>query len=116
MPHQPFDIFQPFPQRGNVDRENVQAVKQVASELSAAGHLREVSMGGCDDADIDLHGPCTAETLELVLLENAKQLRLQFERNVPDLIQEQRAAVCAFEPSEAGADGAGKRAALMSEQ
>ena len=41
-----------------------------------------------------------AQPLEFLLLQNTQQLRLQFERNIADLIQEQRAAIRRFETAQ----------------
>ena len=46
-----------------------------------------------------------AEPLELALLEDAQELRLQVERELADLVQEERAAVGELEPP----DLAGRR-------
>ena len=69
-----------------------------------------------DDADVGTFRPRAPETLELVLLQDAQQLRLELERNVADLVEEERAAVGELEPPDLLRDRAGERAALVPEE
>src|SRR5690606_34676360 len=50
------------------------------------------------------------------LLKHAQQLDLHVEAHVPDLVEEQRAAVGELEAAGAGADGTGEGAFLVTEQ
>jgi hypothetical protein len=53
-------------------------------------------------------GAGAAQALELLLLQDAQELGLEFERDVADLVEEDRAAVRQFEAAEALGDGAGE--------
>ena len=53
-----------------------------------------------------LDGAVAAQPLELPLLQNAQQLGLQLQRNIADLVQEQRAVVRQFEAPDLLRDGA----------
>ncbi len=57
-----------------------------------------------------------AEALELALLQDAQQLRLQFERDLANLIEEDGALVGELEAADALRDGAGEGAALVPEK
>src|SRR5262249_5141577 len=57
-----------------------------------------------------------ADALEHLLLEDAQQLGLQLERQVADLVEEERAAVRELETPDALGDGARERAALVPEE
>src|SRR5262249_56809617 len=57
-----------------------------------------------------------ADALERLLLEDAQQLGLQLERQVADLVEEERAAVRELEAPDALGDGARERAALVPEE
>ena len=50
-------------------------------------------MGGADHPHVDLDLLAAAEALDHPLLQEAQQLGLQAERQVADLVEEQRAAV-----------------------
>ena len=65
----------------------------------------QVAVGGGDDAHVDRDGSCAAEPAHHARLERAQQLRLQLERQLADLVEEERAAVGALE----GAGDAGDR-------
>src|SRR5436190_1392297 len=57
-----------------------------------------------------------ADSSHLVSLEHAQELGLQLERQLADLVEEQRAAIGLFDPSDPSAVRAGERAALMPEE
>ena len=56
------------------------------------------------------------DALELAFLQDPQQLGLQFQRQIADLVEEQRPAVRQLEPALPRRDGAGERAALVAEQ
>ena len=68
------------------------------------------------DPHVDLERRRAADPLELALLEDAQQLRLDRERQLADLVEEQRAAVGPLEAARPLAVGAGEGAALVAEQ
>src|SRR5208337_3542483 len=64
----------------------------------------------------DFFGPSAAQPLELTFLQSSQQFRLDFDGNVPDFVQEERALVGQFEPANFLGDRARKRTALMAKQ
>ena len=50
-------------------------------------------MRGGDDADVDVDRLRLADAAHLAAIEHAQQLRLEVERELADLVEEQRAAV-----------------------
>src|ERR1700758_958223 len=73
-------------------------------------------MCGADHAHIAANRVRTAQTLELLLLHDAKQLRLQLQGKVADFVQEQSTSVRPLEPSNTARDRASVGATLMTEQ
>src|SRR5439155_733464 len=67
-------------------------------------------------ADIVLPPIVFREPRQLAVFENTEQLRLNRKLQLPDLVEEQGSVSCCLEGALAKAVGAGKRAALMSEQ
>src|SRR4029453_9462092 len=63
-----------------------------------------------------LPGAGAAHRLELALLQHAEQLPLQLERELPHLVEEDRAAVGEGESPVAPGGGAGEGAALVPEE
>ena len=78
--------------------------------------MREVAIGGGDQAGVGANGARTAEALELALLQDAQQFGLQLERDFAHLVEEDGAAVGEFEAPDALRDGAGEGALLVAEQ
>jgi hypothetical protein len=101
---------------GNLDRDHVQAVEQIFLEPLFSDHLPQVAVGGGDDADVNLFGPLRAERLELALLQDTQQLRLQRRAHGADLVEEDGAAVSERELAFLGRRGARERAANVAEE
>src|SRR5437870_4277509 len=116
MIYQQWDIFRAFPQGWNVNRKNIQAVKQIFAKFLLLNHLSEVAIGGCDQVGIGVNSPCASQPLEFSLLEHAQQLGLKLQRNVADLIQKYRSAIGQLKAADALRDSAGKSAFLVPEE
>src|SRR5271155_5399564 len=69
-----------------------------------------------DDANIDLQVTRIAETADRVLLQNAKELDLQAQRELADFVEKESAAVRLFEEATPVASGVGKRTLLVPEK
>ena len=109
-------VLEALAQRRHPDREHVEAVVEVLAELAVLDQLDHVAVGGGDQAEVDLHRPLGADGIDLALLQRAQQLDLRVERQLADLVEEQRAAVGLLELADAPVDGAGERALLVAEQ
>ena len=62
--------------------------------------LLEIAVRRGDDAHVDLDRLAAADPLELALLQDAQQLDLHVQRELADLVEEQRAAVGQLEPAQ----------------
>src|SRR5207302_1749368 len=69
-----------------------------------------------DDPDVGPDCVRAPDALERLLLEHAQELRLEVERQVADLVQEERAVVRELEAPDPSRDGTGERAPLVAEQ
>ena len=78
---------------GSVNRKHVQPVVKIGAEFPLLHHLSQVLIGRRDDPHVDLKGVAAAQALELLFLKGAEKFRLQFQREIADLIQKQSAAV-----------------------
>ena len=90
---EPGHIISSFAQGRHVDRENTQPIVQVLAELSFLYRGEQIAVGRGDHAHVDFAGLRAADRLELALLQHAQQLALQVERQLADLVEEERAAV-----------------------
>ncbi len=98
------------------DREDAQAVVQVAAEFSGVHHLRQVPVGRGDDPHVRPDRLVPADPLKPTILQHPEHLRLGQRRHVADLVEEQRPAVALLEDADPLAIGAGERPLLMAEQ
>ena len=73
-------------------------------------------MGGGDDADVDAIGRRAAQPLDLPFLEHAQQLDLHVQRQVADLVEEDRRVVGELEAADLPRQRAGEGAFLAAEQ
>ena len=78
--------------------------------------LRQVAVGGGDDAHVDLDRALGADRVDLAFLQGAQQLDLHVQRQLADLVQEQGAAVGLLELAQVLVGGAGEAALLVAEQ
>src|SRR5438034_8727829 len=99
-----------------MDGEDVQAVVEVFAEALLLDQASEVAVRRGDQADVDLDRPGAADTLELLLLEDPEELRLEVERDLADLVEEERAAMGHLEAPDLLRDGSGERAPLVAEE
>ncbi len=110
------DVFPAFPERRQIHWNNVQTVEEILPESLFPYHLVEVGTGSRDDPYIDLDRRAAADSFELALLKDTEQLHLQRGRHIPDLIEEQRAAVGLLETTDTGLYRAGEGAFDVSEE
>src|SRR4029077_3203553 len=73
-------------------------------------------MCGADQAHIGVNRGSAAQTLKLSFLHDAKKLGLQLQREVADLVQEQRTSVSSPEPPNTAGDRPGVCTTLVPEQ
>jgi hypothetical protein len=93
MAHQDGNVGGAVAQRRRKDRKNLEAVKEVAAEFLFRDHFGQIAIGGGDEAHVDGDGPRAAQALDLALLQSAQQFRLQVERQLAHLVEEERALV-----------------------
>ncbi len=84
------DVLAPLAQRGEVHAEDVQAVVEVRAERARRHRLRQVPVGGGDEADVGPARRGAPHALVLVLLEHPEELGLDTGRQLADLVQEER--------------------------
>ena len=87
------NVLVPLAQRRQLHGDDVQAVEEILAELPLLHHLAQLDVRRGDDPDVDLDRLDAAEAHELALLDHAQQLGLRLERDVADLVEEDRALV-----------------------
>ena len=116
MPGQQRDVLFPLAQRRDHHRQHVQPIEQVVPEIPLLDFLGQILVGGRDDPDVHLDQLGAAHAGELLLFKRPEDLGLRVQAHVPDLVQEQRAAVRLFELPPFHRRGSGEGPALVSEQ
>jgi hypothetical protein len=101
---------------GKKDRHHADAIVKIGAEVTGEHSRFQVPVGRGHQPHIHLDGVIAAHALELAFLQHAQQLGLKGRRDLPDLIQKQRAAVGHLEAPLAQSDRAGKRSALVAEE
>ncbi len=114
--HQHRNVFQPMTERRKRDGKHIEAVIKIHSEQLLGDQRREILIGCGHHAHIDATRIRAAQPFEFLLLQNPQQLRLQFERNIADFIQEQRAAVRRLETAHLLRHRAREGALFMTEE
>src|SRR5579872_542294 len=94
---QDWNVFAAFAQRWQCQRNDVEAVVKIGTELATFDHRAERNVGGGDDADVDVYGAGFPKTFEFALLQNTEELRLQVQRHLADFVQQDGAAMSEFE-------------------
>src|SRR5262245_21902258 len=89
-PHQERHITVACPQRRHGDRKRVQPTGEILPERALLDHSVEVSAGRGDDPDVDAREPGAAPALELASLQYLQHSGLQLERELADLVEEDR--------------------------
>jgi hypothetical protein len=83
------DVGAALSQGRHLDREHGEAIEEILAESAFVDIPPEVAIGGRDDSNICLEGRGRAQPLEPTILQDVQQLRLQLQRNLADLIQEE---------------------------
>ena len=109
-------VLKPLAQWGHPDGEHVQPVIEILAEAALIDEADQILSGRRDQAEIDLGRVPGADRIDVAVLQGAQQLHLSVERQLPDLVEEQRALVGLDELAGALLGGAGEGALLVAEQ
>src|SRR5690348_2685889 len=71
--HQQRNVLAPFPQRRNLNREDIEAVEKILTELLLPNHGSEIAVGRSNQPDVDLYRLRASEALEFLLLDRTQQ-------------------------------------------
>ena len=103
-------------QRRDLQHDLRQSVVQIVAKLAGRRQVFEILIGGADDAHVDWDLLTSSDTLDHALLKKAQQLHLQGERQVTDLVEEERSAMRCLDLAKSLFRRPGEGALLVSEQ
>jgi hypothetical protein len=104
------------PQRREGNLHHTQAKQEVFAKLTPRTHRREVAVRGRHHPQVGAQRLLTAHALEGALLQEPQELRLHRQRQLADLVEEERAPLGALDLAGNPTVGAGKRPALVTKQ
>src|SRR4029079_6538126 len=110
-----WNVFATFAQRRDPDGKHVQPVVQVRTEFALRDHPFEITVGGGDQPKVDTDRARTSQSLDFALLKRTQQLRLQLERHIVDLVEEQRARIRQLETADLLRQFSGECSTLVAE-
>ena len=113
---QQHDVARPAREVRHRDREHGKAVVQVLSEQLLRHQLLEVAAGGRDEADVRMQLLVRPDAGERTLLQEAQQLDLDRDREVADLVEEERSAVRRLGATDTALRRPGEGTLLVAEQ
>ena len=110
------DVVLALAQRRDMDREDIDSVKEVVAETAVGDHALEVLIGRGDQPEIGGQRLGVTDRAVFALLQHAQHLGLNAEREVADLVEEQAAAVGDLEHAFLAGHRAGEGALDVAEQ
>ena len=110
------NVFDAIAERRQRDAHDVQSIVQILAKMLALDRLARIAIRRRDEANVDDRVMLlAADAANHTVLNDAQQLRLQRQRHLRELVQEERSAVRHLEQTDLVAIGAGERALPMAE-
>ena len=116
MHSQKLHVFLAFAKRRDANVDDIQAIKKVFSESLFFNFFVEVFVSCSQNPHIGVDRTCSAEALELAILQNSQQFHLKCWTDLADLIEKQRSSIGQFKSAFLPAVRAGESSLLISEQ
>src|SRR4029077_13157108 len=104
------NVLPAFPKRRDHDGEDVKPEIKIVAKFLIGNHLREISIGRCNESHTDSLGLRVAKSFELLLLQNAKQFCLQLQWDIADLVEKEGSLVRQLKTADLTRDCSGERA------
>src|SRR6202790_511208 len=114
--HERGNVVLAFPQRRHDERKHAKSVIQITAKCAGRDHGVQIAIGGGHQANIHSNRTHTPQPFKLLFLKYTQKLRMQFERDIPDFVEENRTAMRELESPGALRDRSGKGAALVAKQ
>ena len=110
------DVAPSLAERGQHNREDMQAVVEICAECALLHGLLQVLIGGGDHPHVRPNRLPAPDPLELALLQHPQERNLGLGRQIPDLVEEERPPFRLFEAAQMPLERARERPLLMTEQ
>lgn len=93
MIRQKWDVGATFAQRRQEERHDAESVEQVRAKAASGDFFAKRTVRGGDDTNVHGLSVGAAHRLDLPLLKDTQELRLNIERQLAHLVQEERATI-----------------------
>ncbi len=113
---QQLNVFLPLPQWRQKQDFKGQPIEQIGLELTLGCQLRQIGIGGGENAHIDRDRLSAADSLKGAVLNRPQNFFLGFHRNIANFVQKQGALMGRFKTAQAPLFRARKRACFVAEQ
>src|SRR5206468_8666034 len=114
---EPRNVFRMLTQRRDMDGQDVESIVEILSKAPLGDHLTHVTVGRGDDPDVRALALGRADRPHFARLQEAQELHLQAERQVADLVEQERARMGQLDETHLAARvGAGEGAPGIPEQ
>src|SRR6516165_365233 len=110
------NVFPAFAKRRKANLNDIEPVIQIETKLALLDRVGELSVRGGHHADVHLNIAYATQPPEGLLFQNPKQLGLQHDRHLADLVQENRPAGSDLQDSRLLRARVGKGALFIAEQ
>src|SRR5690242_7210152 len=87
------DVVNPLAQRRNQNLDHIQAEIQILAESAFLHRLTQILVGGGNHAQVQFDVFQSAQPPQGLVFQHAQELGLQHQRDLADLIEEQRPSV-----------------------
>src|SRR5438128_619716 len=109
-------ILAAFAQGREAHLDDVEPVEQVLAELVLGNRLDDITVGGCQQPDLNTQFLGAADAGECAVLQEAEELGLERTAHIGNFIQENRATIGFFDPARLLSERAGESASFMAKE
>src|SRR6266699_2661677 len=114
--HQQNNVLSSFSKWRNLNRKNLEPIKQITPEGPAGHGCVQVTIRGGDDTNVDLDGLGASDPLEFPFLKDSQERDLSVRGQFAHFVQENRSAVGQFKAAESALHGSRESPLLMAKQ
>src|SRR5579871_5875904 len=116
LAYQKRNVLLALAQRRYKERNHVEAIEEIFSEVALGDLFLEILVRRCDEPDVDVQGLRPTHGREELVIKGAQHLGLRFEAHIAYFVQEERPSVGAFEHASLLWRAAGLRAMPIAEE
>ncbi len=110
------DVFDSLAQRGDVERDDIEAVEEIFTENFRFNGFLHVPVGSGEKADIHLDRAGTADPFKFLFLDGAEEFRLEHEGDFSHFVEEKSSLIGKLEAASFSLESAGEGSFFVPEK